>query len=103
MVDSALNAFCLQQTFFQRFSPQFLLRIGDLESAEKVLDKMLSDGMVNEGVLDSILEMSKEIIKRKWVLPFEGMEGLLKGLVERSRSEEAKLVVRGQSDFSNFW
>ncbi|KAK8580138.1 hypothetical protein V6N12_070422 [Hibiscus sabdariffa] len=64
-------------------------RIGDLESAEKVLDKMLSDGY--------------EIIKRKWVLPFEGMEGLLKGLVERSRSEEAKLVVRGQSDFSNFW
>ncbi|KAG4110053.1 hypothetical protein ERO13_D13G025600v2 [Gossypium hirsutum] len=83
-------------------------RIGDLESAKKVLDKMLSDGyvlpcsfayyslirsMVNEGELDMALEMSKEIIKRKWVPPFEAMEGLVKGLVERSRSEEAKQVV----------
>ncbi|XP_022776586.1 pentatricopeptide repeat-containing protein At1g61870, mitochondrial-like [Durio zibethinus] len=83
-------------------------RIGDLESARKVLDKMLSDGfvlpcsftyytlirsMVREGEFDSALEMSMEIIKRKWVPPFEAMEGLVKGLVERSRSEEAKRVV----------
>ncbi|XWS69499.1 hypothetical protein CRYUN_Cryun04dG0184300 [Craigia yunnanensis] len=83
-------------------------RTGDLESARKVLDKMLSDGyvspcaftyytlirsMVNEGELDSALEMSREIIKRKWVPPFEAMEGLVKGLVETSRSEEAKQVV----------
>ncbi|XVF03030.1 hypothetical protein REPUB_Repub04eG0225400 [Reevesia pubescens] len=83
-------------------------RIGDSESAKKVLDKMLNDGyvspcsftyytfirsMVKEGELDSALEMSMEILKRKWVPPFEAMEGLVKGLVERSRSEEAKQVV----------
>ncbi|OMO72382.1 hypothetical protein COLO4_27643 [Corchorus olitorius] len=83
-------------------------RIGDLESARKVLDKMSNDGyvlpcsftyftlirsMVKEGEFDSALEMSTEIIKRKWVPPFEAMEGLVKGLVERSRSEEAKQVV----------
>ncbi|EOY01389.1 hypothetical protein QUC31_013815 [Theobroma cacao] len=83
-------------------------RIEDLESARKVLDKMLSDGyvlpcsftyytllrsMVKEGEFDSALEMSMESIKRKWVPPFEAMEGLVKGLVERSRSEEAKQVV----------
>ncbi|KAK5786523.1 hypothetical protein PVK06_041160 [Gossypium arboreum] len=39
------------------------------------------------------LEMSKEIIKRKWVPSFEAMEGLVKGLVERSKSEKAKQVV----------
>ncbi|KHG12380.1 Pentatricopeptide repeat-containing, mitochondrial -like protein [Gossypium arboreum] len=54
-------------------------RIGDLESTKKVLDKMLSD--------------DKEIIKRKWVPSFEAMEGLVKGLVERSKSEKAKQVV----------
>ncbi|XP_022727013.1 pentatricopeptide repeat-containing protein At1g61870, mitochondrial-like [Durio zibethinus] len=67
----------------------------------KLLDDMVSKGVkpisatyntIIDG-LDSGLEMSMEIIKRNWVPPFEAMEGLVKGLVERSRSEEAKQVV----------
>lgn len=37
--------------------------------------------------------MCKEIIRRKWVPPFEAMDGLVKGLVEMSKVEAAKEVV----------
>lgn len=84
-------------------------KVGDLESAQKVLEKMLADGhvvpcsisyitifqhMVKEGEFDSALDMCKEILRRKWVLPFEAMGGLVKGLVEMSKVEAAKLVVK---------
>uniref|UniRef100_A0A5B7A503 Pentatricopeptide repeat-containing protein n=2 Tax=Davidia involucrata TaxID=16924 RepID=A0A5B7A503_DAVIN len=80
-------------------------KVGDLESARKVLE---GDGfvsppsfayytllrhMVEEGEFESALEMCKEIIRRKWVPPFEAMRGLVTGLIERSKAEEAKEVV----------
>ncbi|TYG96059.1 hypothetical protein ES288_A11G316900v1, partial [Gossypium darwinii] len=69
-------------------------RIGDLESTKKVLDKMLSDEYVLPcSFAYYSLIRSMEIIKRKWVPSFEAMEGLVKGLVERSKSEKAKQVV----------
>ena len=83
-------------------------KVGDFESAQKVLERMLADGyvapcsisyiilfqhMVKEGEFDSALNMCKEIIRRKWVPPFEAMEGLVKGLVEMSEVEAAKEVV----------
>ncbi|KAA8532289.1 hypothetical protein F0562_032322 [Nyssa sinensis] len=83
-------------------------KVGDLESARKVLERMVGDRyvsppssayytllrhMVEEGEFDSALDMCKEIIKRKWVPPFEAMQGLVTGLVERSKVEEAKEVV----------
>ena len=83
-------------------------KVGDFESAQKVLERMLADGyvapcsisyitlfqhMVKEGEFDSALNMCKEIIRRKWVPPFEAMDGLVKGLVEISKVEAAKEVV----------
>lgn len=65
-------------------------KVGDFESAQKVLERMLADGyvapcsisyitlfqhMVKEGEFDSALNMCKEIIRRKWVPPFEAMDG----------------------------
>ncbi|KAK2978696.1 hypothetical protein RJ640_009907 [Escallonia rubra] len=84
-------------------------KVGDLESAKKVLEKMVADGfatppsfayytmmkhMVEEGEFDKALEMCKEIIRRKWVPPFEAMEGLVKGLAKLSKADEAKEVVQ---------
>ncbi|KAF5747415.1 pentatricopeptide repeat-containing protein [Tripterygium wilfordii] len=83
-------------------------RAGDFESAKKVLERMLADGyvlpssftyytlmrsMVKEGEFDSALDVCKEIIKRKWIPPFEAMEGLVNGLVKMSRSAEAKEII----------
>ncbi|KAM3753491.1 hypothetical protein ACB098_03G098100 [Castanea mollissima] len=83
-------------------------RVGDLESAKKVLESMLSDGYVSpcsfpyyvlirnavkEGEFDLALEMCKETIRRRWIPPFEAMEGLVNGLVKMSRMEEAKEIV----------
>lgn len=83
-------------------------RVGDLESAKKVLESMLSDGYVSpcsfpyyvlirnavkEGEFDLALEMCKETIRRRWIPPFEAMEGLVNGLVKMSRVEEAKEIV----------
>ncbi len=83
-------------------------KVGDLESAKKVLESMSSDGYVSpcsfpyyvlirnavrEGEFDLALEMCKEIIKRRWIPPFEAMEGLVNGLAKMSRVEEAKEVV----------
>lgn len=83
-------------------------KVGDLESAKKVLERMVGDGyasppsfayytlmrhLVDEGEFDTALEMCKEIIRRKWVPPFEAMEGLVNGLVKMSKVEEAKEVV----------
>lgn len=82
--------------------------VGDIESATKVLQGMLADGyvspssrtyytlvrsMVKEGEFDSALETCREIIKRRWVPPFEAIDGLFRGLVNMSRVEEAKEVV----------
>lgn len=82
--------------------------VGDIESAMKVLKGMLEDGhvspssriyfslirsMVKEGEFDLGLETCREIINRRWVPPFEAMEGLVRGLVDKSRVEEAKEVV----------
>ncbi|GMG98892.1 hypothetical protein Nepgr_000732 [Nepenthes gracilis] len=82
--------------------------VGDLDSAVLMLERMSSDGyvspcsfsyftllrhMVEEGEFDSALEICKKILKRKWVPPFEAMEGLIKGLVNISKSEEAKEMV----------
>lgn len=83
-------------------------KVGDLESAKMVLEKMSKDGyvkpssltyytlfrsMVREGEFNSALDTCKEILKRKWVPPFEPMEGLVKGLVGLSKKEEATQVV----------
>ncbi|KAK9274431.1 hypothetical protein L1049_021678 [Liquidambar formosana] len=83
-------------------------RVGDFESAQKVLQSMVADGyvlpcsftyytlirhMVEEGEFDSALEMCEEIIRRKWVPPFEAMEALVKGLIKMSKAKEAKEVV----------
>ncbi|GKV39263.1 hypothetical protein SLEP1_g47067 [Rubroshorea leprosula] len=83
-------------------------RVGDFESAKKLLEKMLADGyvlpcsftyytmirsMVKEGEFEQALEICKEIIKRRWIPPFEAVEGLVKGLAEMSKVEEAKDVV----------
>lgn len=81
-------------------------KVGDLESAKKVLERMVSDGyaspptyfylmrqMVEEGEFGLALEMCKEILRRKWIPPFEAMEGLVNGLVKMSKIEEAKEVV----------
>lgn len=83
-------------------------RLGDFESARKVLDSMVKDGrvapcsftyytllrsMVREGEFESGLEMCREIIKRRWVPPFEAMRGLVDGLLKMSRGEDAKDVV----------
>lgn len=82
--------------------------VGDIESAMKVLKSMLEDGhvspssrsyyslirsMVKEGEFDLALETCREIIKRRWVPPFEAMEVLVRGLVAMSKVEEAKEVV----------
>ncbi|XP_022934713.1 pentatricopeptide repeat-containing protein At1g61870, mitochondrial-like [Cucurbita moschata] len=82
--------------------------VGDIELATKVLKSMLEDGhvspssriyyslirsMVKEGEFDLALETCREIIKRRWVPPFEAMEGLVRGLVCISKVEEAKEVV----------
>ncbi|KAM7490003.1 hypothetical protein LguiA_032924 [Lonicera macranthoides] len=83
-------------------------KVGDLESAKNVLNKMVGDGyasppsfayytlmrhMVEEGEFDAALEMCKEILRRKWIPPFEAMGGLVNGLVKISKAEEAKEVV----------
>lgn len=81
-------------------------KVGDLESAKKVLERMVSAGyalppsyfnvmrqMVEEGEFGLALEMCKEILSRKWIPPFEVMEGLVNGLVKISKIEEAKEVV----------
>ncbi|PSS14169.1 Pentatricopeptide repeat-containing protein [Actinidia chinensis var. chinensis] len=83
-------------------------KVGDLESAKVILERMVGDGyasppsfayytlmrhMVEEGEFDSALEMCKEIMRRKWVPPFEVMEGLVNGLVKMSKSGDAKEVV----------
>ncbi|XP_030551084.1 pentatricopeptide repeat-containing protein At1g61870, mitochondrial-like [Rhodamnia argentea] len=83
-------------------------RLGDFESAKKVLDGMVKDrhvapcsftyytllrSMVREGEFDSGLEMCREIIKRRWVPPFEAVRGLVDGLLKMSKGEEAKDVV----------
>ncbi|GAB4842827.1 hypothetical protein Ancab_012804 [Ancistrocladus abbreviatus] len=83
-------------------------RVGDLDSARMLLERMSSDGyvspcsstyftllrhMVEEGEIDSALEMCKQILKRKWMPPFEAMEGLIKGLVNMSKTKDAKEMV----------
>ncbi|KAL3718084.1 hypothetical protein ACJRO7_003252 [Eucalyptus globulus] len=83
-------------------------RLGDFESAKKVLDGMVRDGhvapcsftyytllqgMLREGEFDSGLEMCKEIVKRRWVPPFEAMQSLIDGLLKASKGEEAKDIV----------
>lgn len=83
-------------------------KVGDFDSAKKVLEGMLADGYavpsssayyalmrgaVKEGEFDLALEMCKEIMRRKWVPPFEAMEGLVNGLLKMSRMEEAKEVI----------
>lgn len=81
-------------------------KVGDFESAKKVLDRMGSDGcawppsyfnvmrqMVEEEEFQLALDLCKEILSRKWVPPFETMEGLVNGLVKMSKKEEAKEVV----------
>ncbi|KAJ8769959.1 hypothetical protein K2173_009041 [Erythroxylum novogranatense] len=82
--------------------------LGDFASAMKVVERMVSEGyaspcsftyntllwsMVKEGEFGLALDVSKEIVRRKWVPPFGAMEGLVRGLVEMSRVEEAKEVV----------
>ncbi|PKI43020.1 pentatricopeptide repeat-containing protein At1g61870, mitochondrial-like [Punica granatum] len=79
-------------------------RLGDFESAKKVLDSMptrpsshpyfsLIRAMVKEEEFDSALEVCKEIMRRKWIPPFEATQGLVDGLLKMSRREEAKMVV----------
>ncbi|KAI4373099.1 hypothetical protein MLD38_011262 [Melastoma candidum] len=83
-------------------------RLGDFESAKKVLERMESDcytrpcsaayfslirNMVRKGEIDSALEVFKQIAKRKWVPPSVVVKGLVDGLVERTRAEEAKEVI----------
>lgn len=73
-------------------------QLGDFESA-KVLDSMIQQestwppscpyysliwGMVKEGEFKSALEVCKEIMKSKWIPPFESMQGLLNWLVKMS-------------------
>ncbi|XP_019107310.3 pentatricopeptide repeat-containing protein At1g61870, mitochondrial [Beta vulgaris subsp. vulgaris] len=84
-------------------------RVGDLELAKLVLEKMISDGsvapssltyytlfrhMVQEGEFVAALDTCKMIFKRKWVPPFEAMEGLVKGLVEMSNRKDAIKMVK---------
>lgn len=84
-------------------------RLGALESAKMGLDRMIKDGyvapcsltyytlfrhMVQGGDFVSALDTCKLILKRKWVPPFEPMEGLVKGLLEMSKKKEACKVVR---------
>ncbi|KAL2924818.1 hypothetical protein RDABS01_023794 [Bienertia sinuspersici] len=84
-------------------------RVGDLESAKMVLERMIIDGvvapssltyytlfkhMVQEREFLSALDMCKIILKRRWVPPFEAMEGLIKGLVEMSKRKEAIKMIK---------
>ncbi|KAK6931842.1 Pentatricopeptide repeat [Dillenia turbinata] len=83
-------------------------QVGDFESANKVLQTMVANGsvspcsftyftlvrhMVEEGEFDAASEICREIIKRKWVPPFETMKSLVNGLVENSKVKEAKEIV----------
>ncbi|KAJ0662710.1 putative tetratricopeptide-like helical domain superfamily [Helianthus annuus] len=83
-------------------------KVGDLESARKVLEKMVSDGyvkatsfcyftlmkhMVEEGELDGGLKVCKDIIEKKWVPPFEATKLLVNGLVTDSKADEANEIV----------
>ncbi|KAG6580947.1 Pentatricopeptide repeat-containing protein, mitochondrial, partial [Cucurbita argyrosperma subsp. sororia] len=77
--------------------------VGDIELATKVLKSMLEDGHVSPSspIYSSLIQSMvkegeftcREIIKRRWVPPFEAMEGLVRGLVGISKVEEAKEVV----------
>ncbi|XP_022983790.1 pentatricopeptide repeat-containing protein At1g61870, mitochondrial-like isoform X2 [Cucurbita maxima] len=77
--------------------------VGDIELATKVLKSMLEDGHVSlssriyYSLIRSMVKEGeftcREIIKRRWVPPFEAMEGLVRGLVGISKVEEAKEVV----------
>lgn len=82
--------------------------VGDIESAMKILKGMLEDGhvsptsriyfrlirsMVKEGEFDLALDTCRQMLKRRWVPPFETMEALVRGLVAMSKVEEAKEVV----------
>ncbi|XP_056692218.1 pentatricopeptide repeat-containing protein At1g61870, mitochondrial [Spinacia oleracea] len=84
-------------------------RLGALDSAKMGLERMISDGnvppssltyytlfrhLVQQGEFLSALDTCKVILKKKWVPPFEAMEGLVKGLVEISKKKEACKVVK---------
>lgn len=83
-------------------------KVGDFESAKTVLEKMVSDGyvkapsfgyytlmkfMVEEGEFAGGLEICKDIIKKRWVPPFEATKLLVNGLVKDSKADEAKEIV----------
>nr|XP_043609670.1 pentatricopeptide repeat-containing protein At1g61870, mitochondrial-like [Erigeron canadensis] len=83
-------------------------KVGDLESARNVLEKMVNDGfvkapsfgyytlmkhMVEEGEFNDGLEICKDIVKNRWVPPFEATKLLVNGLVKESKADEAKEIV----------
>ncbi|KAL5697410.1 hypothetical protein ACHQM5_030727 [Ranunculus cassubicifolius] len=85
-------------------------KIGDLDSANSVLERMCSreeksvspnkdtyfmliQCMVKEGHFESALEMCKMSIQQNWVPHFSAVRGLVKGLVELSKENEAKEIV----------
>ncbi|KAF9587030.1 hypothetical protein IFM89_039716 [Coptis chinensis] len=84
-------------------------KIADFESAKKVFDAMnagdesvkpnsdsyitLIQQLVQEKEFIQALDMCKESLQKKWVPPFTSMEGLVKGLVEISKADEAKEIV----------
>lgn len=87
-------------------------KVGDYESAKSVFKSMRSDAdesdgvspnadsymslipyVVKEGEFEYALELCRESITRNWVPPFASMEGLVKGLVNLSKVDEAKKIV----------
>ncbi|GJV65153.1 pentatricopeptide repeat-containing protein [Tanacetum coccineum] len=83
-------------------------KVGDLVNAQDVLKQMVSNGfekfacfgyytiykhMVEEGDFDGALRLCKDIIRMKWVPPFEATKLLVSGLVKNSKPDAAKEVV----------
>ncbi|PWA84122.1 Pentatricopeptide repeat-containing protein [Artemisia annua] len=83
-------------------------KVGDLENAQDVLKQMVENGfeklacfgyftiykhMVEVGEFDGALGLCKDIIRMKWVPPFEATKLLVSGLVKNSKSDAAREVV----------